>query len=1235
MAQSVVELVEKERIVQSKGSQQGDYLPARLGQTFGVGDFVRTLKLSRGLLRLGDLTAVRLDVETDTRVIQQPDSAIAGVDIAVMKGRVFLLNRSRTTLRIRAPGGLEIADRGTEVAIRVEANGTTTVAVFEGEVEMHNAAGRLLLGANEQGTAELGKAPRKTAMIEAANIIQWCLYYPAVLDIHDLEFEPSETARLSASLEAYRAGDLLAALDKHPDKLVVRGSPSARVYQAAVVLAVGQVEQAVRILRTVSTGHPGRRALEKMIAAVKFVEYPESTPPAMASEWMAESYYEQSRSHLEAALAAAKKAAEISPEFGYAWARVAELEFSFGRTPRAQKQVERSLELSPLNAQAQALQGFFLAAENRIGAARRCFERAIELDGALGNAWLGRGLCSIRHGDDAAGRRDLQTAVTLEPLRSVLRSYLGKAFSQVGNNPKAQIELERAVELDPKDPTPWLYSAIQKKQENRYNEAIDDLERSIDLNKNRRLYRSRFLLDQDRSVRGTNLAAIYLNNGMIEQSVREAVQAVNSDYSSAPAHLFLANSYNALRDPDRVLLRYETAWFNELLLSNLLSPVGGGPLSQFVSEQEYSKLFERDGFGMNSVTSYLSNGELREIGSQYGTFGNFSYALDAEYQYWDGLRPNNEISRFEGYATFKFQLGSQDTLLFQTKFQDLRTGDVLQRYDPGEVGRETSSEVPGVDGRLHRKVTKNVAALTSNYRETQDPAIILAGWRHEWTPGNHTLLLAGRLASDQVFSARDTPRLIVTREIGRDFPPGLVIDQPPGDRPLSNGDLRAVLRERAGTGSVAELGYETFDQHYSGNFETYTAELSQILTFGPDSVIAGGRFQRGQFETRVRLDDFANGANPEIDHLFKNPPALQDATVDFERINLYLYNLWRITPWLSITGGVSYDSLRYPENFRSAPVSERQASLEKVSPKAGFTLLPWRGMTLRGAYAQAASGPSFDESIRLEPTQINGFPQAYRTVISESLIGSVGGSEYQFWGLSLEQKLPCRTYLGIEYNVLTQELDRVIGVFDSLSVVGNTRGIIPSSLNEKDIYREDVLTATVNQLVGDRWAFGARYRLTDSRFRQMHPGLADDLEQVPDTKFAGIVRESDRVRHSSLHEIGLSVLYNHPSGFFARAEANWFRQANDDLQRRALFIAGVPSGFSATERRVRVENLGRPGDDFWQFNLYAGYRFHRNQCELSVGALNLTGADYQLDPLNPYVELARDRTLLVRLKMAF
>ena len=42
-------------------------------------------------------------------------------------------------------------------------------------------------------------------------------------------------------------------------------------------------------------------------------------------------------------------------------------------------------------------------------------------------------------------------------------------------------------------------------------------------------------------------------------------------------------------------LRYETVWFNELLLANLFSPIGGGRLSQTISSQEYSRLFQSDG----------------------------------------------------------------------------------------------------------------------------------------------------------------------------------------------------------------------------------------------------------------------------------------------------------------------------------------------------------------------------------------------------------------------------------------------------------------------------------------------------------------------------------------------------------------------------------------------------------------------------------------------------------------
>ena len=168
--------------------------------------------------------------------------------------------------------------------------------------------------------------------------------------------------------------------------------------------------------------------------------------------------------------------------------------------------------------------------------------------------------------------------------------------------------------------------------------------------------------------------------------------------------------------------------------------------------------------------------------------------------------------------------------------------------------------------------------------------------------------------------------------------------------------------------------------------------------------------------------------------------------VNFQRVNLYLYDTWRVAKWLSITGGVTYDSMRYPANFRNPPTSGQQTGLDKVSPKVGIVMEPWRGATIRAAYAEAISGTSFDESVRLEPTQVAGFLQAYRSIASESLVGSVAGSRYRFSGLSLEQKLPTRTYFGIEYDRIIQNVERTVGAYDFLNVGGNIAGIEPSTL---------------------------------------------------------------------------------------------------------------------------------------------------------------------------------------------
>ncbi len=1191
-------VVETEKIVESQARGTA-WKAAAPGLELGMDDKLRTGEYSRALVRLNDLTTMRLD-ELTTIEISRAVGAGGRDKMDVKRGGFFFWNRGKAReLEIRtasANGAL----KGTEFAMRVDADGKTTVAMFEGEFELSNAHGRLLLHSHEVGEVEVGRAPRPTSKIEAINMIQWCLYYPGVLD-------PAELGSgKSAAIEAYRAGDLPRALDA-----MKGGSP---LFRAALILSSGQVKKARAALAGVRADDAGRRALERMIAAVQFRDWT-GGEPRTASEWVAESYYKQSRGELEPALGAARKAIELSPDFGFAWVRAAEMEFSFGRTLKAMKLLERGLELAPRNAQALALQGFLLAAENRTGAARRSFDEAIAIDGALGNAWLGRGLTSIRQGREEEGRLDLQTAAVLEPNRSALRSYLGKAFSEVGSNEKANIELGRAKELDARDPTPWLYSAIQRKQENRYNEAVADLEKSIDLNKNRGVFRSKFLLDQDRSIRGTNLAAIYLNEGMTEQSVREAVRAVDANYASAPAHLFLANSYDALRDPSGVLTRYEAATFNELLLSHLLSPVGGGPLSQFVSQQEYSKLFEKDGVGFSSDTTYLGTGEIRQTASQFGTVGNLSFALDGFYLYNHGTRPNNRLSTHGTFATFKLQLGPRDTLFFQTEFGRTDTGDLLQRFDPRELESEK-------------------AVQTLDFQEKQDPGLLLAGWHRDWNPENQTLLLLGRLANRQVLTEKSDQQIFFRREISQLLPEAL-LEQIDAGKILPGPELYRQIVPFAGRGRLTAIESGTFDLDYRASFATYSAEIEHIAKIGPATLIAGARYQSGEFNTRVSLTNFANGDIPEIERLLDDPPAHQDATVDFERVNVHVYNVWRIFPRLSITGGLAYDWMRYPDNFRSAPVNGRETSQERISPKAGLMLEPWSGSVIRGAYAESISGASFDESIRLEPAQVAGFVQSYRGLASESLVGAQAGSRLRIGALSLEQKFRTRTYFGLEVATLAQDTDHTRGDFELLQAKSQSQAGVPSGFGQKDQYREDSITATINQLIGERWSLGARYRYAHSELRQHFDGVEETLRtRVVDLAVDGLLKFADRRAEAALTTVSFFALYNHPGGFFARAEANWYVQDRDVHVRRGTFIEGGSIPHLGTVK-LRSEKSGLAGDEFWQVNALAGWRFHRNQCEVSVGVLNLTDQDYRLDPLNPHEELPRERTVIARCKLSF
>ena len=268
-------------------------------------------------------------------------------------------------------------------------------------------------------------------------------------------------------------------------------------------------------------------------------------------------------------------------------------------------------------------------------------------------------------------------------------------------------------------------------------------------------------------------------------------------------------------------------------------------------------------------------------------------------------------------------------------------------------------------------------------------------------------------------------------------------------------------------------------------------------------------------------------------------------------------------------GGLAYDRITFPENFRTAPVSGNDKTDDQISPKAGMIWTPLEDTAVRFAYTRSLSGASLDQSYQIEPSQVAGFIQNYRSVIPESIAGGNAGASFETFDLSLEQKFRTGTYLAISGEILYSTVNRVDGAFD-YNPFSFRPPTAPSGLNENLDYQEKSLQFTANQLLGRNWALGAQYRVSEAV-------LNDNYVDVPDGGFSSAISSRGSGREGTLNQVDLTAIYNHPCGFFAEGEALWFDQSN--------------GGYTPAE----------PGDDFWQFNLFAGWRFPRRKAEAVRG----------------------------------
>jgi tetratricopeptide (TPR) repeat protein len=663
--QWVAKMVSAQGSVEAKRAGETQWLPVKLNDIYCQGDMIRVLERSRAAIILTTQPTLRLNQETTVifNGVEKEQTSL----IDLLKGAVHFFSRYPRSLTVTTPY-VNAAVEGTEFFVKVDEN-KTFLSIFTGQVLASNKAGSLMLTDGQSAIAEADKAPVSYIVVRPRDAVQWALYYPPIIHRYE-EFKESD--------------------------------PRLYINRAASLVSVGRIEEAKAEIEKALTINPNNSqafGLQSIIAvtqnekdnALSLAKKAIENDPRSASAQMALSYAQQANFDLKGALDSLKEAVQIEPENALARARLAEIYMSFGELDEALNTANKAVRLDPNVSRTQTVLGYAYLTQVKIKESKQAFEKAIQLDQADPLPRLGLGLAKIRDGDLHGGRREIEIAVTLDPGNSLIRGYLGKAYYEEKRDKMSEDQLKTAKEFDPSDPTPYFYDAIRKQTTNRPVEALYDMQKAIELNDNRAIYRSTLLLDSDLAARSASLGRIYTDLGFQQLALVEGWKSINTDPADFSGHRFLADSYSALP-------RHEIARVSELLQSQLLQPINITPVQPHLAE---SNLFILDGAGPGDLSFNEFNPlfnrnrlslQLGGIAGGQNTFGDeivfsgvqgrASFSVGQFHYETDGFRENNDQRQDIYNAFVQYSLSYKTSVQAEFRARDFDHGDLSLFFDP-------------------------------------------------------------------------------------------------------------------------------------------------------------------------------------------------------------------------------------------------------------------------------------------------------------------------------------------------------------------------------------------------------------------------------------------------------------------------------------------------------------------------------------------------------------------------
>ena len=646
------------------------------------GGLIRTGDRSKATIALNDNTRLVVDQNSEWEHVPGPAQS-AGL-VRLIRGAILFITRQRN-LRVETPfvnAGVE----GTEFLVIVDEE-QAFITVFEGEVQalsLQPNVQPLRVEPGQTAVTRRGGNPQ-IAQVTPPDAVRWRLYYQPII-------EPILRAQLDgapATLEALTATPAAArdALSYAREAALRLDTGDVAGAEAAVTNALSRDPNladahAIRVVSAVLRNDRSG-ALDAGRAAT--TGQPSSIPARLAY-----SYALQANLDIEGArdtltsIAAADRTADV-------WVRLSELYLALGDVAAARAAAEQAFERNNDRLETLTARGFVALADTDASTARRIFDDAVRREPGDAQSRLGLGLAMIRGGDLSAGRGELEIAAALSPGDAVIRSYLGKAYFDERREQQSGRQFEVAAKEDPNDPTPLFYSALQKQSTNRPIAALGELQKAIDLNDARGVYRSRALLDEDLAARSASLGHIYRDLGFEQRALLEGWRSLGADPGDYSGHRFLADMYFALP-------RHEVARVSELLQAQLLQPLSATHVSPSLAEtdlalletagpsspslNDFNPLFRRNRLATQFTGLVGSRDLLADEAIVSGLWNKVAFSVGQFHYETAGARQNNDQNRDVANLFVQAKVSRSTIVQGEVRTEYSRIGDLTFRFDP-------------------------------------------------------------------------------------------------------------------------------------------------------------------------------------------------------------------------------------------------------------------------------------------------------------------------------------------------------------------------------------------------------------------------------------------------------------------------------------------------------------------------------------------------------------------------